>query len=139
MGRQARGFTLIELLAIIILMGTLSVVLMSRIDSSGSASVQASRDTLVAALSFSQQAAMARSNQNHTVVISLSPNVISVTENGAPVPAYTHALPTGVVITEGTGIYTFDKLGRTTPSTITLTKGSASARIILEASGYAHW
>ena|SRR5690625_4662454 len=139
MGRQTRGFTLIELLAIIVLVGTLSIVFMARIDNSGIASVQASRDTLVAALSFTQQAAMARSSQNYTVAISLSAHTVSVTENSAPVPAYTYALPTGVAITEGTGNYVFDKLGGTTPGAITLTKGDASARIFLEASGYAHW
>lgn len=136
---KCQGFTLIELLAIVVLLGMLSVVFMARIDNSAIASVQASRDTLVAALSFSQQAAMARSSQSHTVAINLSENTLSVTENGTPVPAYTHALPAGVVITEGTGIYTFDKLGRTTPGTITLTKGDVSARITLAASGYAHW
>lgn len=139
MGCQYRGFTLIELLAILVLVGMLSIVFMARIDNSGIASVQASRDTLVAALSFTQQAAMARSSQNYTVAISLSAHTVSVTENSAPVPAYTYALPTGVAITEGTGNYVFDKLGRTTPGAITLTKGDASARIFLEGSGYAHW
>ena len=139
MGCQYRGFTLIELLAILVLVGMLSIVFMVRIDNSGTASVQASRDTLVAALSFTQQAAMARSSQNHTVAINLSAHTVSVTENSSPVPAYTYTLPAGVAITEGAGTYVFDKLGRTTPGTITLAKGDVSARITLAASGYAHW
>src|SRR5690625_7520700 len=114
MGRQTRGFTLIELLAIIVLVGTLSIVFMARIDNSDVASVQASRDTLVAALSFSQQAAMARSSQSHTVAINLSADTLSVTENGTPDPAYTHALPAGVVTAEWPGIFSLARLCRTT-------------------------
>lgn len=137
MQKSERGFTLIELITVMILISILSVSLFSRLGSVNSANIQAGRDDLIAALFFAQQAAMARSN----IQLILSTNSVSVTENGTPIKVhaqgYPLALPSGVTATPVT--LSYDKLGRTTATTIVLNAtGGLSASITLEASGYAH-
>lgn len=136
---KARGFTLIELITVMILIGIVSVVLVSRVGSAGSAPIQSSRDDLIAALFFAQQQAMMR--RNISVVISV--NSISVNENNVSIVVsanhYPLRLPAGVTVSPVTLAY--DKLGRTTATDITLTgSGNSSgvtARVRVEASGYA--
>ena len=134
--RTQQGFTLIELITVMILVGIISVTLFSRLGSVNSANIQAGRDDLIAALFFAQQSAMARSN----IQLLLSTNSVSVTENGTPIKVhaqgYPLTLPSGVTVTPMT--LTYDKLGRTTAATITLSAtGGLTASITLEASGYA--
>ncbi len=132
-----RGFTLIELIAVIILIGIMSVTLFSRLGSVASTNVQAGRDDLIAALFFAQQTAMARSN----VQLVLTTNSVSVTENAVPLvvhsKGYPLSFPSGVSTTAQT--LSYDKLGRTTATTITLSgNGGISAVVRVEASGYAY-
>ena len=134
--RTQQVFTLIELITVMILVGIISVTLFSRLGSVNSANIQAGRDDLIAALFFAQQSAMARSN----IQLILSTNSVSVTENGTPIKVhaqgYPLTLPSGVTVTPMT--LTYDKLGRTTAATITLSAtGGLTASITLEASGYA--
>jgi len=115
----------------------MSVTLFSRIGSVTSTNVTASRDDLIAALFFAQQTAMARNN----IQLVVATNSVSVTENGSPIIVYSNGYPlsfaSGVTATPMTFIY--DKLGRTTSGTITLSATSgASASVTVEASGYAH-
>ncbi len=137
MQRRERGFTLIELITVIILISIVSVTLFSRLGSVNSANIQAGRDDLIAALFFAQQTAMARSN----IQLVLTTNSVSVTENGTPIKVhaqgYPLAFPSGVTTTPV--MLSYDKLGRTTATTISLSAtGGLSASITLEASGYAH-
>jgi MSHA pilin protein MshC len=137
MQKQERGFTLIELITVVILISIISVTLFSRLGSVSTANLQASRDDLIAALFFAQQTAMARSG----VQLVLTSNSVSVTENGTPLivhsKGYPFTFPSGVS-TSALSL-TYDKLGRTTATTITLTgNGGASAVVTVEASGYAH-
>lgn len=137
MQRGERGFTLIELITVIILISIVSVTLFSRLGSVNSANIQVGRDDLIAALFFAQQTAMARSN----IQLVLTTNSVSVTENGTPIKVhaqgYPLAFPSGVTTTPV--ILSYDKLGRTTATTISLSAtGGLSASITLEASGYAH-
>ncbi len=129
-----RGFTLIELIAVMVIVGVMSVTLFSRLGSVNSTSVQASRDDLIAALFFAQQTAMARSG----VQLVVSSSSVSVTENLPPVTSLqSYNFANGVSATPLT--LSYDKLGRTTSSTITLTNSvGASAMVNVEASGYAH-
>jgi MSHA pilin protein MshC len=136
MQKRERGFTLIELITVMILVSIISVTLFSRLGSVNSANLQTGRDDLIAALFFAQQAAMARSN----IQLVLTTNSVSVIENGTPIKVhaqgYPLALPSGVTATPAT--LSYDKLGRTTATTISLTAtGGLSASITLEASGYA--
>ena len=140
MQRRERGFTLVELITVMILVGIISVTLLSRLGSVNSANIQAGRDDLIAALFFAQQTAMARSN----IQLIITASSVSVTENDVPIKVhaqgYPLAFPSGVTATPLT--LTYDKLGRTgstTANTIVLSAaGGLSASITLEASGYAH-
>jgi len=146
MRKAERGFTLIELVTVTILIGIMSVTLFSRIGSIASTNLNASRDDLIAALFFAQQAAMARSN----IQLIITSNSVSVTENGTPLIVHSKGYPlsfaTGVTATTAPGsiplTLTYDKLGRVTSgaaTTITLSAtGGMSAVVIVEASGYAH-
>jgi len=137
MRKRETGFTLVELITVIILVSIVSVTLFSRVGNIKSVNLQASRDDLIAALFFAQQAAMARSN----IQVIVTNNSVSVTENGTPIIVHSKGYPlnfaSGVTATPKTFIY--DKLGRTTASTITLSStGGISASVSVEASGYAH-
>ena len=133
MQRTNRGFTLVELITVMILIGIISVTLFSRLGSIASSRVQAGRDDLIAALFFAQQTAMARSG----VQCIIASNSLSVKENGANAKGYPLALPTGVTATAAN--LSYDKLGRTTATSIVLTgTDGSSATVKVEATGYAH-
>jgi MSHA pilin protein MshC len=136
MYKHERGFTLIELITVIILVSIISVTLFSRLGSVNTANLQAGRDDLIAALFFAQQTAMARSN----IQLILTTNSVSVTENGSPIvvhsKGYPLSFPSGVTTSAKT--LSYDKLGRTTATTISLNANSVSALVTVEASGYAH-
>lgn len=148
MKKIARGFTLIELIAVMVLVGILSIALFSRMGSTGTAAIQSGRDDLIAALFFAQQQAMMRSNtapgNNVAISLVLTTNTISVNENNTPIRVtsqyYPLTLPAGVTLVPAT--LNYDKLGRTTATTITLTgsgnSSGASAAVRVEASGYAY-
>lgn len=137
MQKRLRGFTLIELITVMILVSIISISLVSRLGGVSSANLEAGRDDLIAALFFAQQAAMARSG----IQLVLSASSVSVNENGAALvissQGYPLTLPKGVTATPVT--LTYDKLGRTSATTITLVgTGGVSASIVVEVSGYAH-
>lgn len=138
-GGASKGFTLIELISVMILVGVLSVTLVSRLGNVHSASVQSGRDDLIAALFFAQQTAMMRPN----ISVVISSNSVSVNENNNPIRVstsyYPLEMPAGVTLSSA--ILNYDKLGRTTETNITLTgsgnSSGVSARVRVEASGYA--
>lgn len=137
MCKTERGFTLIELITVTILIAIMSITLFSRMSGVSSTNVNAGRDDLIAALFFAQQTAMSRSNIQAVV----TNNSVSVTENGTPIIVHNKGYPlsfaAGVSATPVTFVY--DKLGRTTAATITLSgTGGVSASVTVEASGYAH-
>lgn len=140
MKKTAQGFTLIELVTVMILVGVISVVVIARIDSAGTAPVQSGRDDLIAALFFAQQQAMMRSN----VTLVLTSSTISVNENNTPIKVSTDFYPLKVPVGVSLPVLTlsYDKLGRTNKTQIVLTgSGNSSgvtATIQVEASGYAY-
>ncbi|WP_193744955.1 Tfp pilus assembly protein FimT/FimU [Marinimicrobium sp. LS-A18] len=141
-GRKSSGFSLIELIAVIILLGIISVVALPRFYNTDAAAIQSARDQVLSALFTAQQLAMARASTSNTIQVNVVTSGLNVTENGTPVAAtggtYPLTLPEGVTITTGTGTYSFDKLGRTDPGQIVMTRGSTSATVRVEASGYAY-
>lgn len=144
MKKAEQGFSLLELITVMILLGILSVTLFSRLGPVSTAAVHSGRDDIIAALFFAQQTAMMRSSSDNIIRLELTLHSVSVTENGQPIRVaadyYPLALPQGVSATPAT--FVFDKLGRTTASTITLTgsgnTAGTSAVIQVEASGYAY-
>lgn len=131
------GFTLVELIAIMVIVGVIAISMSSRMGSLSSSSVQSSRDDIVAALFFAQQTSMARG----TIRLVTTATTVSVTENNVDIAltseAYPLTLPTGVSVTPR--VFVYDRLGRTTAGTITITNTSgASATITVETSGYVH-
>ena len=140
MKKIVQGFTLVELVAVMVLVGILSVALFSRMGSTGNAAIQSGRDDLIAALFFAQQQAMMRSN----ISLVVTANSISVNDTNTPIKVsnayYPLGMPVGVTLSPVT--LNYDKLGRTTATTITLTgsgnSSGASASVRVEASGYAY-
>lgn len=143
MNAKEHGFSLIELITVMILLGILSITLFSRLGPVNTAAVQSGRDDIIAALFFAQQTAMMRSNGGNIKLL-LTANSVSVTENDLPITVaadyYPLALPQGVTATSAT--FVFDKLGRTSAGTITVSgsgnTAGTSAVIQVEASGYAY-
>ncbi len=137
--RSFAGFTLIELIAVILITSIVAVGLGSRFYDPNISIVQSSRDDIIAALFFAQQTAMARDN----IQLSITATTINVTENGNPIrihsDAYPLTLPSGVSVTAVPSTFSYDKLGKTTPGSITVTRDGVSATITVEASGYAHY
>ena len=123
-----------------ILVGVLSITLFARMGSVSTAPIQSSRDDLIAALFFAQQQAMMRSD----ITLELTANSVSVNENGTPIKVssdfYPLTVPAGVSLPALT--LSYDKLGRTTRTSIVLTgsgnSSGVSATIQVEASGYAY-
>lgn len=142
-GNLNKGFTLVELISVIVLVGVLSVTVFYRLASVNSVSVQSGRDDVIAALFFAQQQAMMRSN----ITLVIAANSVSVNESGTPILVsnnyYPLTMPAGVSLSATTTTLIYDKLGRTTAGTITLTgtgnSSGASASIRVEASGYAYY
>jgi len=141
-GRKSSGFSLIELIAVITLLGIISVVALPRFYNTDAAAIQSARDQVLSAFFTAQQIAMARASSSNAVQVNVVESGLNVTENGSPAVAnggtYPLTLPEGVAITDGTGTYSFDKLGRTDPGQIVLTRGSTSATVRVEASGYVY-
>lgn len=83
---------------------------------------------------------MARDSATNPVTVQVNAGSVTVQENGtnaiSPGAEYPFNLPNGVSVTSGSGILHYDKLGRTTPTVISLNGGEAS--ITVEASGYAY-
>ena len=135
----AQGFTLIELITVIVILGVLSFFMLPRLNISDS-SLLSSRDSLVAAANHAQQIAMARDSAANPITLVVNTNSVDVRENGIsvnlPGVEYPIAFENGVSATSGSGVLSFDKLGRTTSTTISLNGGAAT--VTIEASGYAY-
>lgn len=133
------GFTLIELIAVMVIVGIIAVTASARFASTDLARLQASRDDLVAALFFAQQTAMARDN----IVVTVSTGGVDVMENGSSITLHQDAYPltfAAGVTAEPAVSFSYDKLGRTTSASITLTADDGSfATVTVDGSGYAHY
>jgi len=107
-----------------------------------SAAVQASRDDVVAALFYAQQIAMARDSAINPIQLVTTATSVSVTENGTPLlhagVQYPLVLGSGVTLLVTVNPLDFDKLGRTTASSFTLSKSGVSATVTVSDSGYAN-
>jgi MSHA pilin protein MshC len=141
--KRTAGFTLLELIAIIVIVSVLGVSVSSRFNSAESSRVQTSRDDVIAALFFAQQAGMSRASSTNSIRFVFSSTQISVEENGTPLRnggvTYPLTIGNGVSLAGSVSSpYSYDKLGRTSAATLTLSSGSISAQVQLSGAGYAY-
>ncbi|ACE85693.1 type II secretion system protein [Cellvibrio japonicus] len=141
MADRNKGFTLIELIAVMVLLGTLSVVLFSRLGGINTAGVQGSRDDIIAAFSLAQQLAMARGG----ISLEIQENSVSVNQDNVPVNIgyYPLEMPNGIRLSsEQSGqpatVFVFDRLGKTQAGLVTVSGSGVSATITVESTGYAY-
>lgn len=141
---EERGFTLVELISVMILVGILSVVFLPRLAYINTAAVQGSRDDLIAALFFAQQASMARSSPSRTIRLQTTATQVTVTESVTSPSVstktiYSVSMHRGATLSIAT--LNYDKLGRTNAQNITVTGSGNSAGVTavvrVEGSGYA--
>lgn len=138
MRERQGGFSLIELVAVIIITSIIFIFIGDNLGQRG-LELQTTRDDIVAGLFYAQQVAMARQNTANPVqFVSDATPAVDVQENGASISgdSYPLNLPVGFTLTPVTLVY--DKLGRTTATTLTLNGSGASVDITIESSGYAH-
>ena len=136
---KSQGFTLTELIVIVVILSILATVTASRFSNASAQQVLTARDNIVAGLFYAQQVAIARGN-NATIEFIANISSVTVEENGATLDSsnYPLTLPNGITLTPNATLV-FDKLGRTTATSFTLSDGSGtSATITVEATGYAH-
>lgn len=139
MDQGENGFTLIELISIVVILGVISVVTAAKFGGSGTTQLQASRDSVVAALLVAQQRAMAQMAPVRAVI---GTNQVDIEQyDGAAWQSirvgaiqYPIVLMPGQTLTP-TPTFTYDRLGRTTGATLTL-QGSGSATIAVSDSGF---
>lgn len=137
--RKSDGFTLIELVAILVIIGVLSLTLLSRSANQGMTDVLAGRDQLVAALFFAQQKAMTVSDP---VAVIVGGNSIDVRVGGISVQGdsfnYPLLLPAQVSISAATINY-LNRLGEVNATSLTLTHADGSnATVTVTGAGYAY-
>jgi MSHA pilin protein MshC len=132
------GFSLIELIAVIVITSIIFIYIGDNLGQRGM-ELQTTRDDIVAGLFYAQQVAMARQAiANPVRFVSDGITTIDVQENGVSVTgdSYPLTLPVGFSLPATT--LSYDKLGRTTATTLTLTGSGSSVNIIVESSGYVH-
>jgi len=140
--KKATGFTLLELVVTILIVGIIAVSVSSRFANQESFAVKVDQENLISALNEAQQLAM--TGQTVTFVITAgSPQTYAVNISGAPVTIGSFPYPqnaqTSVILTPASLTLSYNKLGETTDSTITVSSaGGGSATVTVEASGYAH-
>jgi len=141
--RSSRGFTLLELITVITVVSIIAVYTSSRSSSVSWSELQTSRDNLIAALFHAQQVAMARDGAGSqvTFVATNSSTFRVQLENADIGQSYPFNFANNVVLTSPVAFpftLNYDKLGRTSATTFTLSGGGTTINVILNGSGYAY-
>jgi len=140
---QSKGFTLLELITVITVVSIIAVYTSSRSSSVSWSELQTSRDNLIAALFHAQQVAMARDGVGSqvTFVATNSSTFRVQLENVDINQSYPFNFANNVVLTSPVAFpftLNYDKLGRTSATTFTLSGGGTTLDVILNGSGYAY-
>ncbi len=139
------GFSLIELIAVLLIIGILAGAGTASLLPSATFQMQSSRDQVVTAFFAAQQRAMTQASPVRFSVV--SPNQLDIREdtdgdgdfsdesslsfNGIRYPI--ELLPNQTLTPSS---FNFDRLGKTTAQTLTLTQGSDTVAITISANGY---
>ena len=130
------GFTLLEVIAVMVIIGVLAAVAVSRVISTKEVSAITERDILKSHLRYAQLRAL---GDDKTWGISITGNSYTLLREGNPAPynlpnenSATHTLPSGIEITASVTPVTFDEWGSPSASndiTITVTPGGGTITI----------
>lgn len=114
--KDSHGFTIIEMIAILLIIGVLSAVAISKVSATDTYSLTSEVETLKAHLRFAQARAMSHED---SWGISLATDSYTLLKNGTTAPyklpnenSATHTFQNGVSKTSGATIVVFDKWGR---------------------------
>jgi prepilin-type N-terminal cleavage/methylation domain-containing protein len=135
------GFTLIELMAVMIIAGILASTVSIRFSPSD-INLQAAKSDVLAALVFTRETAMARSDGSSLVRFISAENTIDVQVNNVSIAsghqAYPITLKDSVSITSGVGVLDFNRLGETEVHSLVLSEGVLISTITISGVGYAY-
>lgn len=134
------GFTLVELIAVIIILGILSVVAISRFIDRGNVTPSSAQAQVISAARHAQQLAM---NQGGGVILTTNNSSKQVTITPGSGTPITTSLPGDISITSAN--ISYDALGDahdgsgplSGPLTLNITNG-ITRRVCIEPTGYAH-
>lgn len=142
--KYQEGFTLLELVTVLILVGIIGVIAVTRSIPSSTFQLQTSRDTIVAALFSAQQRAMTQVDSVRFIAGTNQIDIRQDTNDDGSFSAsesirvgsvqYPVVLPVNQSLTAS--IFDYDRLGRTTATTLNLNQDSATVAINVTASGY---
>lgn len=134
-----RGFTLVELVAVIVIAAIITVTVSFR-PVSAPLELQASRDNIISLFKSAQNLAM---SQRHSVAFQTQGSSVSVlidTDGDNTPDSFANVIgevfPVTVTGTLSTSAFTFNRLGYTQASSISVTKNDLSVSINISASGY---
>jgi len=139
------GFSLVELIAVLLIVGILSVSLLTRAVPSDTMQLQSSRDSIVAAFQSAQQLALSR---RHSVQLITGSNQVDIRldVNGDSVFAadesvtfggvtYPFPLANGQTLTPL--VFNYNRLGQTSGASVALSQNGKVVSITVDSSGYA--
>ncbi|WP_299973526.1 hypothetical protein [uncultured Pseudoteredinibacter sp.] len=137
--KRFEGFTLVELVSIIVILAIISITVMGVSNSGDAQRVQASRDQVLLALRSARHLAMAKASAGRSIqfVALASNDTIDVQDAGTSVSLgaanYPYVLGQGIEISDAS--FRFDKMGRTSAGSISISASDASVTISVSANG----
>ena len=139
------GYSIIELIAVIVILGVLSVIVSSQFTGTNNVQLQASRDSIVAALLVAQQRAMAQADSVRVITVG---NQIDIQQDSGSgyqsvrVGGMQYPLVLSPNQTVSSHTLDYNRLGQiegaTVNTTMVLNQGSSSATITISPSGFSH-
>jgi prepilin-type N-terminal cleavage/methylation domain-containing protein len=135
------GFSLVELIAVMIIVGVLATTASVKFSPSD-IDLQAAKADVLAALILSREIAMARSDGSSAVTFITTTHSVDVRVNNTSIASasqsYPMTLKDNVTITAGVGTLSFNRLGESSPHSLTLSQDGFTDAITVSGVGYAY-